>query len=197
MKIALARKATCPGTGFTSQCLSAARMARARVISSNFREVEMIPKYAQIEFERRWLVENPPPPKNLAGVESSSIDDRYITGTRMRLRKTVNAKGETTYKLGKKYGPIKAGVEPITNIYLTEAEYELYAKLPARTLSKKRYRVKEGEMRYSLDIHEESGKCFAEAEARDERSLQKIPKPTFATREITGEDALSGASLAK
>lgn len=157
----------------------------------------MIPKYAQIEFERRWLVETAPSPKALAGVESSTIEDRYIIGTRMRLRKTVNPKGESVYKLAKKYGPLKPGVEPIVNIYLDEAEYELYKALPAKSVSKKRYRIKEGEHRYSLDIFDGSGKVVIEAEARDERSLLKIPKPAHAMKEITGDVELSGFALAK
>jgi hypothetical protein len=54
-------------------------------------------KYAHIETERRFLVRAVP-----AGVTSvSDITDRYVDGTRLRLRE-VTTNGATTRKLGHK-----------------------------------------------------------------------------------------------
>ena len=56
-------------------------------------------KYANPEIERRFLL--PHRPRNLSLSDSKVIEDKYIEGTRLRLRKTLrNEKHE--YKLTKK-----------------------------------------------------------------------------------------------
>ncbi len=55
-------------------------------------------KYAVVERERRWLVRRIP-----EGVSSTKdIVDRYVTGTRLRLREVREADGTVVRKLGQK-----------------------------------------------------------------------------------------------
>ena len=146
------------------------------------------------EYERRWLVAHDQ--KIALPSEYQTIEDKYISNTTMRLRKVTSHGGEKTFKLCKKYGPVRVGVEPIVNIYLTEAEYQVFEKLSGTKILKKRYKVKEGSQVYSIDaIRDDLLVC--EAEAMDISTLELIPAPSFAAREITGEIEFSGASLSQ
>ena len=61
-------------------------------------------KYAHVETERRFLVRALPP-----GITRvSDITDRYLVGTRLRLRE-VTTDGATTRKLGHK---VRLGIGP-------------------------------------------------------------------------------------
>lgn len=55
-------------------------------------------KYADVERERRFLVSRLPE----AAHERRRIIDRYVTGTRLRLREMVTEEGIVTRKLGHK-----------------------------------------------------------------------------------------------
>ena len=112
------------------------------------------PKYAHIERERRFLVD-PRRRPDLAGRRAILIEDRYITGTRLRLRRmTDGATGETAVKLTKKYEAADPLARPIVTTYLSEAEFALLAALPALPLVKRRYplQLDEGEM--GIDVFE-------------------------------------------
>jgi len=63
------------------------------------------PKYARFELERRWLVDAPRRP-SLEGAWMTLIEDRYIAGTRMRLRRMSRPDlGETKWKLTRSTTP--------------------------------------------------------------------------------------------
>jgi CYTH domain-containing protein len=151
------------------------------------------PKYALVEIERRWLVD-------LAAVEAlgsrpfREIDDLYIAGSRLRLRRVTGPGAEITFKLAKKYGRCGPFSEPITNLYLTEQEYERLSGLPGERARKRRYSVSGG----SLDVYLEpvAGLAVFEIEFRDERTAELYEPPSFAMREITHDAALTGAALA-
>jgi CYTH domain-containing protein len=149
------------------------------------------PKYSQIEIERRWLVD-------LSAVDLESapfreIHDLYIADSRLRLRR-ITGPNETAFKLGKKYGKRTPLSEPMTNLYLTEAEYRRLADLPGHHARKRRYFLRSG----SLDVYVEPQKDLAvfEMEFGDEQSAREYSPPHFVTREITNEREYSGVSLA-
>jgi hypothetical protein len=96
-------------------------------------------KYAQLERERRFLLAEPPLP--LDRQPHKIIWDRYLEGTSLRLRKVCGVPGgETAYKLSHKVlaGPGDFAHAFITNIYLSEREYQLLTVHPARELQKRR-----------------------------------------------------------
>jgi CYTH domain-containing protein len=148
------------------------------------------PKYSLLEIERRWLV-------NLAKVDLSAapyreIEDLYIAGSRLRLRK-ISGGQEITYKLAKKYGKHTPLAESITNLYLTEHEYRLLSSLPGTRTRKRRYSLEGG----SLDVYAAPRAEVAvfEIEFENERAAQEFVPPAFVTREITNDSGFSGASL--
>ncbi len=103
--------------------------------------------------------------------------------------------GEKIYKLCKKYGKINQISEPITNIYLSEFEYDLLKILQGAEITKRRYKLDGG----SLDVFPEASEIAPvfEIEFASEDDAQNYVPPEFVTIEITGNDALSGASLAR
>jgi CYTH domain-containing protein len=133
---------------------------------------------------------------SLEGGEHScrEIDDLYIAGTRLRLRKVTGPSAGVTFKVGKKYGKRVGYAEPITNVYLSEQEYERLAALPGERACKRRYAVCGG----SLDVYLEpvAGVAVFEIELHDEGAAASYQPPGFALREITHDEAFSGAALA-
>lgn len=149
------------------------------------------PKYAREEIERRWLVDlaavGP-----LAQFPCREIDDRYLTGTRLRLR-CMRDGAQAVHKLCKKYGKAPGGVEPITNLYLTQAEYETLAQLPALVVRKHRYAIADG----ALDVYlSPEGVAIFEKEFGSQAEAAAYQPPAFVGAEVTDEARYSGAALA-
>lgn len=158
-------------------------------------------KYARIEEERRFLLAQLPPDLD---TEASfiHITDRYFAGTRMRLRRMASVSGETVaLKLTQKYRlpDQEARHTTITNIYLDEAEYELFASLPASELSKRRYSYPYGGLQYAIDVFEGrlEGLILAEIEATGERAISAMAVPDFALMEVTGQAFFNGGELVR
>ena len=145
------------------------------------------PRYARTELERRWLVDRATRP-SLDGERMTIIEDRYIDGTRLRLRRMTRPDlGEVKWKLTKKYECEDASARPIVSSYLTAGEYEVLRAIPARELTKRRYRVPIGGRYWSVDLFPASlqGLETIECEAEDAASLAALEPPDWALREIT------------
>jgi CYTH domain-containing protein len=148
------------------------------------------PKYSLLEIERRWLVDLTK--VDVSGAPCRVIEDLYIDGTRLRLRKISDAHGEVSFKLGKKYGKHTPLSEPITNLYLTEGEHLALSALPGRRARKRRFALQRG----SIDIYSEPHDVAVyEVEFEDEHAAREFVPPDFVTREITNEPAMSGLAL--
>ena len=122
------------------------------------------------------------------------IEDLYIAGTQMRLRKIESKGSKAIFKLCKKYGKASALSEPVTNLYLSEAEHGLLSRqLSGSVLRKRRYSVAGG----ALDIYAgHNAVALFEVEFRSEAEAQSYVAPTFVGQEVTGYEAYSGAALA-
>ena len=155
------------------------------------------PKYAHSEIERRWLVE-PALAETLPAVEPIALLDRYIDGTRLRLREMRRGE-QVVWKLTKKYECIDPIARPIVTAYLTRDEYDVFAGLPSHVLAKQRYRLSHGGHDFSLDRFEGDlqGLVLAEIEVEDEATLRALPDPAWAIRDITADARYQGASLAR
>jgi CYTH domain-containing protein len=150
------------------------------------------PKYAQPEIERRWLVPAVSAEALVAAQPHRLIEDRYIIGTRLRLRKVS---GHTTqFKLGKKYASSAAGLEQVVSVYLSEAEHDVLAPLPSHVASKRRYAIAGG----AIDqyIHPCNGLFIFEIEFPALSAAQAFTPPAFVGREITGDPQYSGFGIA-
>jgi CYTH domain-containing protein len=122
------------------------------------------------------------------------IEDRYITGTRLRLRRVTDAQGGVTTKLGKKYPAEAGGFEWIVNMYLDDAEYAVLAGLPDYRSLKRRYSLQRG----SLDVYvqPQADLCIFETELATEPQIRAYQPPRFVGREITGDPHLTGFAIA-
>lgn len=149
-------------------------------------------KYAVVERERRFLIAALP-----EGVTSAHlIIDRYLTGTRLRLRQVVGADGSVVRKLGHKVR-LGSGPEAIacTNMYLDEDEWALLVGLPARELRKRRHLVHRDGQVLAVDEHED-GSLVAEIDDGDEPS-GFVPEWLEVVREVTADEEWTGARLAR
>ena len=156
------------------------------------------PKYAKIELERRWLVD-PAARPSLTAVPSTLIEDRYIDGTRMRLRVMLRPdSGETKWKLTKKYDAPDPAARPIVTTYLTQAEFDLLQTLPAHALVKRRYHLHLDGREWSVDLFEGAlaGLEIIECEAADRADLDALVPPEWALREVTRSRHWQGGALA-
>ena len=151
-------------------------------------------KYAAVERERRWLCRGVP---DLPVLRAEAIRDLYVEGSQLRLRRaTPVGGGPAILRLSK-----KADLAPerrlITTLYLTEAEYALFADLPGRVLEKtRRYYAAEGAT-LSVDRFEGAlaGLFLAEAEFGDDAAMAAFPDPVFAMREVTADPRYTGGEL--
>jgi 8-oxo-dGTP pyrophosphatase MutT (NUDIX family) len=154
-------------------------------------------KYARIERERRFLVALPP---SDLGADYRRIEDLYVPGTQLRLRRVTDAYGQVVaLKLARKH---RAPELPpthtvITNLYLEPAEYERLRALGGRSLVKRRHRHPPGG-RFAVDVFEGplQGLVLAEAEAASDEELAALEPPRFAHCEVTADAFFTGGSLA-
>jgi hypothetical protein len=124
------------------------------------------------------------------------ITDHYLTGTRLRLRRSVDPRGATPtiYKLTQK-APADGGGPPLnTNTYLTEDEYELLRRLGGDVLRKTRSRLPP----LVVDVFESplAGLVLAEAEFDSEQELTAFDGPAGAIAEVTRDERFTGGRLA-
>jgi len=147
-------------------------------------------KYAQIERERRYLVHAVPD-----GVRYvDEIEDAYIEGTRLRLRR-VTSHGEVTRKLGHK---IRLGQGPrevaSTSLYLDDAEWDRLAALPVRRLRKRRHHVVRDGHAFAVDEFPD-GTLLAEFDDGDDAPTG-VPAWLEVVADVTDDEEWTGAGRA-
>ncbi|HET7311896.1 MAG TPA: hypothetical protein VFJ17_11285 [Mycobacteriales bacterium] len=146
--------------------------------------------YARTEREWRWLL--PALPADAA--HAVDIEDRYLAGTTLRLRRMHGADGDV-YKLTQKVRPRAddPSVVALTNIYLTPDEHARIATLPADVLSKRRHRWLVGADDLAVDELLGRWRGLALAELEHESTADR---PDISGVDVTGDDRFSGGSLA-
>lgn len=155
------------------------------------------PKYAHLEIERRWLVDAGAA-SGLALEDPIEISDRYISGTRMRLRRMQRG-DDVVFKLTRKYECDDPIARPIVTAYLDPAEYEVLTALPALSLVKTRHKVRHDGRDFSLDCFGGplQGLWLSEIEFVDVEPFRAMPDPPWAVRDVTDEIQYQGATLAR
>ncbi len=158
-------------------------------------------KYARFERERRFLLAGLPPDLR-SDAPHTMIEDRYLPGTRFRLRcMTESASGLVTYKLTQKYAPTPGSYARtvITNSYLTPHEHALFATLPADVLRKDRYGyVVDGQV-YAIDRFRGAleGLVLAEIELGSDEAVDTFQRPAFALADVTDDEVFTGGALCR
>lgn len=149
-------------------------------------------KYAVVERERRYLLSKMPE----EATSRKEIVDRYVIGTRLRLREVREPDGTVVRKLGHKVrlseGP---GEVACTNAYLNEEEWAVLSALPVRTLRKTRHMIPWGQRLIAVDEHED-GTLVAEIDDRDEPS-DTLPDWLDVIRDVTDDENWTGSALAR
>jgi CYTH domain-containing protein len=158
------------------------------------------PKYERVERERRYLLTELPDGLKLQDPHAQ-ITDNYITGTRLRLRKsrwvTTN---EWTLKLTQKHTPAPPDFSRtlITSLYLNEYEYEALSIFEGNELRKNRYYFDHAGRKYSVDVFLGAlyGLILAETDFDDDAQMDNFPPPPFAARDVTRDELFTGGHLA-
>ncbi|MFC5498583.1 hypothetical protein ACFPOE_13635 [Caenimonas terrae] len=183
-----------PDTGKPAGVTAARRIpagARCRPSVQQSDAQSFAPKYSLVEIERRWIADLSSV-GSLEGLAYRDIEDLYVRGTRLRLRKVTAQSGEVELKFCKKYGRGEGLAEAITNLYLSPREYESLAALPGRVLRKRRYSYCGG----ALDFYPAFRFAMFEVEFDSVNDAQCYVVPAFVRREVTDDEDYSGGSLA-
>ncbi|MFI9781112.1 hypothetical protein ACIHCV_41920 [Streptomyces sp. NPDC051956] len=150
-------------------------------------------KYARVEQERRFLLAEPP--AQSAVTVSRVINDRYVTGTRLRLRRADFSDGRCELKLTQKVPISQSGATQglITNTYLSPAEYDVLASLSAALLSKTRFSVPP----LGVDVFDGhlQGLVLAEAEFTTDEEAESFVPPAECVAEVTDDTRFTGGRL--
>lgn len=155
-------------------------------------------KYAHIERERRFLLRNSIPQSGQA--RRLQIWDRYLVGTRLRLRSIKESGHPTIFKLGQKIRIDKnlPSTNAHTTMYITPEEFDVLAQLPANTLEKVRWVDTIEDFTLSVDEFGAglTGLVLAEI---DLGATGKLPGtfPMVFSEEVTNDERFSGGALAK
>jgi CYTH domain-containing protein len=149
-------------------------------------------KYAVVERERRFLLATLPE----GVVSTKQIVDRYVTGTRLRLREVQHDDGTVIRKLGHKVrldeGPSEVAC---TSIYLDEGEWRLLRELPALLLEKTRHMVHRDGVVVAVDEHED-GMLVAEIDDGDQPS-DLVPEWLDVVADVSHDERWTGIRLAR
>jgi CYTH domain-containing protein len=150
-------------------------------------------KYSRVERERRFLLAGPPELSAVTG--RRVITDRYLLGTRLRLRRAEFPDGRCELKLTQKIAVARPGAVQglITNTYLSPAEYGTLASLPAALLSKTRLSVPP----LGVDVFDGPlrGLVLAEAEFTADEEADSFTPPAACVAEVTDDPRFTGGRL--
>ncbi|MGI8838267.1 MAG: hypothetical protein ACR2H4_16760 [Pyrinomonadaceae bacterium] len=156
-------------------------------------------KYARVERERRYLLQNLPEGLTRADPHLQ-ITDNYITGTRLRIRKVRDPRtNKWTLKFTKKFAPNPADFSRtiITNIYLNALEAETLAVFDANEIRKNRYSFAFEGRKFSVDMFlgDLFGLVLAETSFETDEELDSFVKPAFVLAEVTNNQIFTGGEL--
>jgi CYTH domain-containing protein len=156
-------------------------------------------KYARVEREKRFLLRELPPGLKLAS-EHLQITDNYITGTRLRLRKVrVPSTRTRTWKLTQKFAPAPPDFSHtvITNLYLSQYEYEVLSVFEGNEIRKNRYPYEYEGRRFAIDVFlgDLRGLILAETEFETDEEMSEFAVPPFAVTDVTNDEIFTGARL--
>ena len=156
-------------------------------------------KYARIERERRYLLEDLPEGMTRAD-HHLQITDNYITGTRLRIRKVRDPRtNKWVVKFTQKFAPNPGDLSRtiITNLYLNATEAETLSIFAANEIRKNRYYFDFEGRRFSIDmfIGDLFGLVLAETGFDTDEELDRFSPPAFAIAEVTNNEIFSGGKL--
>ena len=173
------------------------RMGVAKLTDQN--TIVPTSKYAHIERERRYLLEDLPEGLTRASPHVQ-ITDNYITGTRLRIRKIREPQSNKwTVKFTQKFPPNPTDFSRtmITNTYLTAAESEVLDVFEANEIRKNRYPYEFAGRKFSIDMFlgDLFGLVLAETSFDTDEELDTFARPPFAIEDVTNNELFTGGQL--
>ena len=158
-------------------------------------------KYARVERERRYLLEDLPEGMTRAD-HHLQITDNYITGTRLRIRKVRDPQtNKWIVKFTQKFAPNPNDLSRtiITNLYLNATEAETLSIFAANEIRKNRYYFDFEGRRFSVDmfIGDLFGLVLAETSFDTDDDMDHFSMPPFALADVTNDETFSGARLSE
>ncbi len=128
-------------------------------------------------------------------MSTRQVVDRYIIGTRLRLRE-VTEDGAITRKLSQKIR-LSSGPQEVacTNFYIDEGEWDVLERLPATVLRKTRLLVDRDGIRVAVDVFKD-GTIVAEIDDGENPS-DLIPDWLSVLEDVSDEEQWTGARLAE
>lgn len=158
-------------------------------------------KYARIERERRYLLQDLPEGLTRAD-HHLQITDNYLTGTRLRIRKVRDPKtNKWIVKFTQKFAPNPADLSRtiITNTYLNALEAETLSVFEANEIRKNRYPFEFAGRQFSIDMFlgDLFGLVLAEVSFDTDEELDSFPLPPFAMADVTNHELFSGGKLSE
>lgn len=156
-------------------------------------------KYARVERERRYLLQDLPEGLSRAD-HHLQITDNYLTGTALRIRKVRDPQtNKWVVKFTKKFtpDPLDLSRTLITNIYLSALEAETLAMFDANEIRKNRYYYEFAGRKFSVDMFIGGlfGLVLAEVGFDSDQELDQFPTPEFALADVTQLGLFTGGSL--
>jgi CYTH domain-containing protein len=156
-------------------------------------------KYARVERERRYLLQDLPEGLTRADPHLQ-ITDNYITGTRLRLRKVREPRtNKWTVKFTQKFAPDAEDLSRtiITNTYLNALEAETLSVFNANEIRKNRYYFEFEGRRFQVDMFlgDLFGLVLAETDFETDEELKQFRKPAFALADVTYDPVFTGGRL--
>ncbi len=158
-------------------------------------------KYARIERERRYLLQDLP--EGLSRTDFHlQITDNYITGSRLRIRKVRDPKtNKWTVKFTQKFAidPADLSRTIITNTYLNAFEADTLSIFAANEIRKNRYPFAYEGRHFAIDMFlgDLFGLVLAEVSFEDDDELESFVKPAFALADVTNDEIFSGGRLSQ
>ena len=158
-------------------------------------------KYARIERERRYLLQDLPEGLSRAD-HHLQITDNYISGTRLRLRKVRDPQtNKWVVKFTQKFAPDTDDLSrtTITNTYLNPIEADTLAIFEANEIRKNRYHFEFDGRQFSVDMFlgDLFGLVLAEVSFDNDDELENFSPPPFALAEVTNNELFSGGRLSQ
>ena len=158
-------------------------------------------KYARVERERRYLLQDLPEGLSRAD-HHLQITDNYLTGTRLRIRKVRDPKtNKWIVKFSQKFAPDPTDFSRtiITNTYLNALEAEMLAVFEANEIRKNRYAFEFEGRKFSVDMFlgDLFGLVLAEVSFETDEELDSFPKPAWALADVTNNEVFTGGRLSE
>jgi CYTH domain-containing protein len=157
-------------------------------------------KYTRTVCERRFLVPQDTNWKDGLAPYNKRLDDRYIHGTRLRLRKQTDSDtGRQLIKLTKKFESDSARYQSVSRILLSPEEYQLLSRLEADCIRKTRhYHDYRGHV-FSIDVFEGelAGLLLCEIESEDMKEVMDVQPPPYVGSEVTEDVFFTGGNLCR